>query len=60
MSKEKEEFKKRMVEEHGSEVTDAFFGAVENPELLQRVKDRTRAAADEARKKRKKSRNENI
>ena len=51
MDKDKEEFKKRMTETHGSEVADAFFGAIENPELLQRVKEGTRAAAEEARNK---------
>jgi len=50
LGKDKEEFKKRMTETHGSEVADAFFGAIENPKLLQRVKEGTRAAAEEARK----------
>ncbi|WP_458117970.1 hypothetical protein [Bacillus sp. PK6-026] len=50
MRKDKEEFKKRMTEVNGSEVADAFFGAIENPELLQRVKEGARAATEEARK----------
>ncbi|MCY8035624.1 hypothetical protein P9D51_22700 [Bacillus sonorensis] len=50
MGKDKEEFKKRMAEAHGSEVADALFGAVESPELSQRIKERTRTAAEEARK----------
>ncbi|CAI8941143.1 hypothetical protein [Bacillus sp. IT-13CA1] len=50
MRKDKKEFKKRMTDVIGSEVANAFFGAIENPELLQRVKEGTRAAAEEARK----------
>ncbi|MCJ8221419.1 hypothetical protein [Bacillus paralicheniformis] len=50
MVKDEEEFKKRMTEAHGSEVADAFYGAIENPELLKRVKEGTRAAAEEANK----------
>ncbi|MEK5501023.1 hypothetical protein [Bacillus sp. FSL M8-0168] len=52
MNRDKEEFKEWMIEAHGSEVADAFFGAIESLEVkerLQRIKEKTRASAENSR-----------
>ncbi|RRD95316.1 hypothetical protein EII15_21850 [Bacillus licheniformis] len=49
MNRDKEELKKWMVEAHGSEIADALFAG--SPEVVQRIKERTKAVAENRRQR---------
>lgn len=49
LNRDKEELKKWMVEAHGSEIADALFAG--SPEVVQRIKERTKAVAENSRQR---------